>query len=164
MSNICRFYLFIFILIGINIPLLSQSIHTGLKSLSDNAEIILTGKVTEQKSEWNTDRSRIFTKVTITVEEYLKGSQNQGSITLTHPGGEVDEVGEIYSHVPRFYDNENVLLFLQKNKDNIGYKVLEGEVGKISLTVDKVTGEKMTSDRKSVSAYKKQIKSFVEQR
>ena len=163
MSNICRFYLFIFILIGINIPLLSQSIHTGLKSLSDNADIILTGKVTQQKSEWNADRTRIFTKVTVTVEEYLKGSQNQGSITIAHPGGEVDEVGEIYSHVPRFYDNENVLLFLQKDGDNRNYKVLEGESGKISLTVDKLTGEKITSDRKNVSAYKKQIKSFVEQ-
>ena len=163
MSNICRFYLFIFILIGINIPLLSQSIHTGLKSLSDNADIILTGKVTQQKSEWNADRTRIFTKVTVTVEEYLKGSQNQGSITIAHPGGEVDEVGEIYSHVPRFYDNENVLLFLQKDGDNRNYKVLEGESGKISLTVDKMTGEKITSDRKNVSAYKKQIKSFVEQ-
>lgn len=163
MSNVVRFNLFIFILIGINIPLLSQSIHTGLKSLSDNAEIILTGKVIEQKSEWNADRSRIFTKVIVSVEEYLKGSQNQSRVTITHPGGEVDEVGEIYSHVPRFYDNENVLLFLQKNKDNISYKVLEGEVGKISLNVDKSTGEKMTSDRKNVSAYKKQIKSFVEQ-
>ncbi|HSL88651.1 MAG TPA: hypothetical protein VK870_05080 [Ignavibacteriaceae bacterium] len=163
MSNICRFYLFIFILIGINIPLLSQSIHTGLKSLSDNADIILTGKVTQQKSEWNADRTRIFTKVTVTVEEYLKGSQNQSIIIIAHPGGEVDEVGEIYSHVPRFYDNENVLLFLQKDGDNRSYKVLEGESGKISLTVDKLTGEKITSDRKNVSAYKKQIKSFVEQ-
>jgi hypothetical protein len=163
MNNICRFYLFIFILIGINTPLLSQSVHSGLKSLSDNADIILTGKVTQQKSEWNADRTRIFTKVTVTVEEYLKGSQNQSSIIIAHPGGEVDEVGEIYSHVPKFYDNENVLLFLQKDGDVRSYKVLEGESGKISLTVDKLTGEKITSDRKNVSAYKKQIKSFVEQ-
>ncbi len=163
MQSNFRFHLSLFILILFNLQAIPQSIQSDLRSLSDNADIILTGKVIEQKSEWNADGTRIFTKVTVSAEEYLKGSHIQGSITITHPGGEIDEVGEIYSHVPRFYDNENVLLFLQKNKDNISYKVLEGEVGKISLTVDKTTGEKMTSDRKNVSAYKKQIKSFVEQ-
>lgn len=163
MSNFWRFKLILSMFLWITIPSLSQTIHTGLKSLSDNAEIILTGKVVEQKSEWNSDRSRIFTKVIISVEEYLKGGQNQSAITVTHPGGEVDEVGEIYSHVPRFYDDENVLLFLQKEKDNVNFRVVAGEDGKISLMVDKMTGERMTPDRKNISAYKKQIKSFLEQ-
>jgi hypothetical protein len=93
----------------------------------------------------------------------LKGTTFHSKIIITHPGGEIGAVGEVYSHVPRFYDDESVLLFLKRDKDNVSYKVLEGEAGKISLTVDKLTGEKVTSDRKYVSAYKKEIRSYVEQ-
>lgn len=163
MLNQFKIHIFFLVLLGINLPVFSQTIHSELRSLSESADVIITGKVTEQKSEWNADRTRIFTMVTLAVEDVLKGTAFQNKIIITHPGGEIGEVGEVYSHVPRFFDDESVLLFLKRDKDNVSYKVLEGEAGKISLTVDKLTGEKVTSDRKYVSAYKKEIRSYVEQ-
>ena len=41
--------------------------------LSKGADVIITGKVTQQSSSWNDDNTRIYTKATIEVEEYLKG-------------------------------------------------------------------------------------------
>lgn len=155
------YLLFLIILFVINLPLLSQSIHSELKNLSENADAILTGKVIEQKAEWNMDKTRIFTTVTIEVDEYLKGSISQSRITVIHPGGEVGEVGEIYSHVPTFLNDENVLLFVKQNRNDISFRVLEGEVGKISLAVNKLTGEKVTANNKNISAYKKEIKSYL---
>lgn len=158
MLNKIRISLLFLILLGLNIPSMSQTISADLKKITENSDAIITGKVIDQKSEWNSDKTRIFTKVNIKVDEFLKGSAHQSTIIVIHPGGEVGEVGEIYSHVPGFFDNENVLLFLQKSEDNNSYKVMEGESGKISMTDDK-----QTSNKKNISAYKKQIKTFVEQ-
>ncbi|MFO7524970.1 MAG: hypothetical protein R6W68_05915 [Ignavibacteriaceae bacterium] len=159
-----RIYLyFLAILFGINLPVFSQIIHSDVKSLSTNADIILTGKVSEQKSEWNSDNTRIYTKVTIDVEEYLKGSNGQNKITITHPGGEVGEVGELYSHMPRFSNDEEVLLFVKEDRKTMSYKVLSGEDGKLTLYRDKITGESVTSFNKKVSTIKREIKNYVEQ-
>ncbi len=149
------------ILLGINFPVMSQTIHSDLKKMTESSDAVLIGKVVDQKSEWNTDKTRIYTKVTIKVDEYLKGSSNQSTITIAHPGGEVGEVGEVYSHVPRFTSNENVLLFVKKQKDNDNYTVSDGEAGKISLMVDPSTGEKVTVHKKKISAYKKEISSYI---
>lgn len=161
MRHNARFSFLFLILLGITVPIMSQTIHSDLKKMTENADAVLTGKVLEQKSEWNADKSRILTKVTIQVDEYLKGSTNQSTITVVHPGGEIGVVGEVYSHVPRFTDNENVLLFVKKNNNNQNYKVLDGESGKISLMVDPSTGEQVTARKKKISAYKKEISSYV---
>lgn len=153
--------LILFILFWINPPSFSQTIHSELKNLSQHAELILTGKVVEQKSEWNKGNTAIFTTVTIAVDEYLKGSINQSNIKITHPGGEVGDVGELYSHVPGFTKDETVLLFVKKNKTDNTYQVLEGEVGKISLQLSSNTGEKVTADNKSLTALRKQINSYL---
>ena len=89
---------------GFQITSYSQQLSTDIENLSKGADVVLTGKVVQQNSSWNEDRSRIYTKATIQVEEYLKGSTNEGSIVVTYLGGEVGEVGEMYSHMPRFED------------------------------------------------------------
>jgi hypothetical protein len=129
--------------------------------MSKNADLIITGKVVEQNSSWNENNTRIYTQATIRVEEYLKGSNNSGSIIVSYPGGEVGEVGELYSHMPRFEDQEEVLVFLKKDEKSKRYKVFNGENGKINVITDPRTGEKVTSSNVSVSSLKAQIKSYV---
>ena len=125
--------------------------------------MILTGKVAKQNSIWNKDKTRIFTEVTVEVEEYLKGNNGTKSIVVITPGGEVGEVGELYTHMPKFSKDEDVLLFVKKDKKDLDYKVFNGEDGKMTLYTDKKTGEKMTSSNKKVSSLKKEIKNYVEQ-
>lgn len=146
---------------GMNYTTFAQQMAVGLQDLSVGADVIITGKVTQQFSSWNDDNTRIYTKATIQVDEYLKGINNGSSITVTYLGGEVGDVGEMYSHMPRFQDNEEVLVFLKKDNKNSDYKVFNGENGKISVIDDPKTGEKVTTSNVQINSLKAQIKNYV---
>jgi len=140
----------------------SQTIQSEIKNLSKGADMIVTGKVVDQKSQWNSDNSRIYTQVTIHVDEYLKGSNNQDRIVITHPGGEVGNIGETYSHIPTFANDEDVLVFVKKSSKDESLSVYEGEEGKLTFYQNKSTGEKVTSKNIKANELKREIKSFVE--
>ena len=139
----------------------AQLTSSDVESMSKNADIIITGKVVEQNSNWNESKTRIYTQATIQVDEYLKGGNTGNSIVVSYPGGEVGDVGELYSHMPRFEDNEEVLVFLKKDDKSTNYKVFNGEEGKINVITDPRTGEKVTSSNVSVNSLKAQIKSYI---
>jgi hypothetical protein len=141
----------------------SQSIQSEIKNLSEGADIILTGKVVNQKSQWNADKTRISTQTTIKVDEYLKGSIVDDRLVVTTPGGEIGEVGELYSHMPRFSNDEEVLLFVKNDNKDLSYKILNGEQGKLTLFDDKNSGEKITGFNMKISELKKEIKSYVKE-
>lgn len=163
MNTISRtLFLITFLLFGTQNLLLAQSLQSNIKNLSQGADMIVTGKVVDQKSQWNSDNSRIYTQVTIQVDEYLKGSENQDRIVITHLGGEVGNVGETYSHIPTFSNDEDVLVFAKKSAKDESLRVFEGEEGKLTLYQNKNTGEKVTSNNIKASEIKKEIKSFVE--
>ena len=137
-----------------------QQIASELNELSKGADVILTGKVTQQVSNWNENNTRIYTQATIQVAEYIKGNSAGNTVTVKYPGGEVGEIGEMYSHMPRFEDNEDVLVFLKKD-DNNDYRVFSGTEGKINLIDDPQTGEKVTSSNLRINSLKAQIKSYL---
>lgn len=140
----------------------SQTIQSEIKNLSEGADMIVAGKVIDQKSNWNSEKSRIYTNVTIQVEEFLKGSNNQNRIVITHLGGEVGNVGETYSHVPTFTNDEDVLVFVKKSTKDETLSVFEGEEGKLTLYQNKNSGEKVTSNNIKASEIKREIKNYVE--
>jgi hypothetical protein len=151
----------IVIIVGLQFNSFAQLNTSEIKSLSKGADLILTGKVAQQSSSWNENKTRIYTQATIQVEEYLKGSNNGSSIVVSYPGGEVGEVGEMYSHMPRFEDNEEVLVFLKKDDKSTNYKVFNGEEGKINVIIDPRTGEKVTTSNVQINTIKAQIKSYI---
>ena len=140
---------------------LAQQIKVDIKDLSKDADLIITGKVSQQISSWNEDKTRIYTIATVQVEVYIKGNVTGNSVSVKYLGGEVGDVGETYSHIPTFVNNEEVLIFLKKNENKSDYSVLYGEEGKISLVNDSQTGELVTSSNVRVSALKNQIKNFI---
>ena len=149
------------IILGFHLTSFAQKESSQLKKLSKGADVILTGKVTQKKSGWNENKTRIYTRATIKVDEYLKGKNNGNSVEITYPGGEVGDIGELYTHMPKFAENEEVLVFLKKDNKNKGYKVLNGEEGKNTVLNDSKTKEKVTSSNMSIKALKAQIKSFI---
>ena len=153
--------LLLLLLSGFHFSSFAQFSSSEIKNLTNGADIILTGKVTEQASSWNENKTRIYTKATIQVNEYIKGNNTGGTVTVNYPGGEIGEIGEMYSHMPRFKDNEEVLVFLKKSRNNTDYKVLNGEEGKINLLNDEVTGEKITSSRVPLNSLKEQISNYL---
>jgi hypothetical protein len=156
-----RIFLTFLFFCGIYTANFAQQITTELNELSKGADVILTGKVTQQVSSWNENKTRIYTKAVIQVNEYIKGNNFENSVTVKYPGGEVGEIGEMYSHMPSFMDNEEVLLFLKKDKMSTDYKVFNGENGKISVVNDPQSGEKVTTSNVSISSLKAKIKSYL---
>jgi hypothetical protein len=139
----------------------AQLTSSDIERMSKNADIIITGKVVEQNSNWNENNARIYTQATIQVEEYLKGGNNSGPVIVSYLGGEVGDVGEMYSHMPRFENNEEVLVFLKKDDKSTNYKVFNGEEGKINVVMDPKTGEKVTTSNVQINSLKAQIKSYI---
>jgi len=159
-KSIIMFLLFLF-LYGFFFTSSAQQEAVDLKELTTNSDAIITGKVTQQTSSWNEDKTKIYTLATVQVDEYIKGSNGGNTVTIKYLGGEVGEIGEIYSHMPRFENNEEVLVFLKKDMNTSDYKVSNGESGKISLINDPRTGELMTNSNVRVSTLKIQIKNIL---
>lgn len=123
----------------------AQSRKLTTQDLTDRAEIVAVGKVIGIRSEWNQERTRIYTKVTIAVDQYVKGERPEKILTVTHLGGEVGEVGELYSGTPKFQMDEEVLIFVEKDrKDNL--RITGGAQGKLRIMEDEKTGKKILRD------------------
>ena len=150
----------IFLVSGYLLGAFAQMGQSELKILSENADVIVTGKVIQQNSSWNENKTRIFTRATIQVEETLKGS-GLNSVVVNYPGGEVGDIGEMYTHTPKFENDEEVLVFLEKDDKNTNYKVVNGEEGKINVLTDPKTGEKITASNVQINTLKAQIKSYI---
>lgn len=161
MINSKNFILLMLLFLGISLTSTAQNKSTVLKELSKRADVIVTGKVTENKSSWNDSKTRIYTRTTLQVDEVFKGNNNENTIEITYPGGEVGDVGELYTHMPTFKNDEEVLVFLKKDTKDNRYKVLNGEEGKITIINDKKTNEKVTTSNVKINSLKAQIKNYV---
>ncbi len=114
------------------------------EQLTQEADLVVVGKVAGLKAGWNSDRSRIFTTVTLEVDQTLKGDAGTGSVTILVPGGEVDGVGELYSHTAQFKKDEEVVVFAKKDKQG-RLRPAGGENGKLSVRKDAATGISLVS-------------------
>jgi len=139
----------------------SQTQEVRLEDLAKKAEVIVVGKVSNVKSEWNNEKTRIYTKVTVDVGEYVKGETPDRTLVVTQLGGEVDGVGELYTHTPRFSKEEEVLIFARKDSKN-NLIIEGGDQGKFKVTQDKLTGEKMVQGL-ALKVFSAKVKRIVEQ-
>lgn len=139
----------------------AQSKELPAEELTDRAELVAVGKVNALRSEWNTARTRIVTHVTVAVDQYLKGEQPRRSLVITVPGGEVDGVGELYTHAARFKNDEDVVVFVERDSRGT-LRVLGGEQGKFSITKDQHTDKQMVSHQKTLDEFKTQIRLAVQ--
>ena len=136
--------------------LVSQPKRATTEELSQTAEVVAHGRVREMKSEWDETKSRIRTRVTLSVDEYIKGGGGS-SMDIFVPGGEVGGVGEIYSHMPKFSQDEDVVVFAEKDKKG-RYRVAGGSDGKYGVKKDEVTGKPVVAGGKKLDDFKAEIK------
>ena len=71
----------------------NQAMQKAVQELSDQSDLVVVGKVAKINSQWNKDKSRIYTNVTVDVDEFVKGNTSSRSIVVRHLGGEVGSVG-----------------------------------------------------------------------
>lgn len=106
-------------------------IEKSLKQITIESDTIITGKVVNKESY--RENGKIFTDVTVLVEENIKG-KTENKIIVQVPGGVVGDIYAQVSDVPLFENNEDVLLFLKGNK------VAGWNQGKYTISNDKIIG------------------------
>ena len=108
--------------------------------LTRAVDTIVLGRV-EALQSVITARGRIFTQVSVSPEELLKGGPAAGTITVRVPGGEVGGQRRVIHGAPSFQVGEEVLLFLSRGADG-RLHTLYLAMGKFSVVADPSTGGK----------------------
>ena len=129
-----------------------QSRSLTVEELTRRAAIAAVGKVTSMRSEWTSDKSRIITRVTVAVDQYLKGTRQDPTLTITVPGGEVEGVGEMYTHMAQFRNNEEVVVFAEQDASG-GLRVTGGEQGKLTITTERTTGKRVVAENQLLEVF-----------
>lgn len=124
----------------------------SVKELTNKAESIVIGKVAEQQSEWNSDKTQIYTTVTFDVHEYLKGSSENATKTFRIPGGQVGDIRLQVAEMPDFKTGEKALLFLKKGETPDDVEIVGLKQGKFSINKNRVV-----ENNKSLLELKKEI-------
>lgn len=154
-SILCMFV--VLALCAFPLPASAQHKHVTTDELTQQADLIVVGKVAGLKAGWNTDRSRIFTTVTLAVDQTLKGDAGGGPVTILVPGGEVDGVGEAYSHTPQFKKDEEVVVFAKKDKQG-RLRTTGGDNGKLSVRKDAATGISLVSGETALDEFTTKVR------
>jgi excinuclease UvrABC helicase subunit UvrB len=139
----------------------SQSRIAVIEDLTKRADVVVVGRVSDLRSEWSSDRSRIFTKATVQVEQLIKGDNPQNSVMISTLGGEVDGVGEVYSHTARFKVDEQVVVFAAADKEG-QLRVVSGDEGKLTVTKDELTGLQLVADREPLGVFTARLRRVVQ--
>lgn len=135
----------------------SQAKALGTDELTRKSDVVAHGRVQQLRSQWVGNKERIVTYVTVDVDEYIKGNPSGRTITIVNPGGEVDGVGELYTHMARFKQDEHVVVFVEKDREG-KFRMAGGNEGKWSVRRDDATGKLMVAGRKSLDELKEEVK------
>ncbi|MGH9174737.1 MAG: hypothetical protein ACRD1H_10275, partial [Vicinamibacterales bacterium] len=77
------------------------------------SDVILTGRVADITSGWDTSVNTIYTYVHVDVDEVLRGSLGSGRVIIKQMGGVAGGIGLAVAVQPTFATGEDVLLFLE---------------------------------------------------
>ncbi|HVG19972.1 MAG TPA: hypothetical protein VNI02_13055, partial [Blastocatellia bacterium] len=103
------------------------------------ARAIVRAKVLSIESGFDQQHTRIYTYITLKVQEVLKGEITERKIVIKELGGQVgDQISVIYGN-PRFTRGERVLLYLDTWKDG-SLRTYQMFLGKFSVVKDPKTG------------------------
>lgn len=116
--------------------------YSNIDSMSNKADLIIVGKITDSKPEKRFDV--VFTKQIVTIEKNIKGNKSKGStVEVLQTGGQLgNTITPEIIDAPLFQKNDKLLLFLNTT-DEGPYLVLGGYqgVGKIVNNKIKVNVE-----------------------
>ena len=107
----------------------------SLEQMTARADLIFTGRVLGERADWNAERTRIFTYVTLEVDRYFKGRSESSLVTVRLLGG---RVGRYIAHLPgspKFAIGEKVLLFCAGEQARMP-SVLGLSLGKFTIVTD----------------------------
>ena len=106
-----------------------------VRELATKSDAIVMAKVEDQSSRQDANKE-IYTYITISVLESVKGAKGEKTITIRQLGGSVGNLISAVPGMPSFKNGEEVVLFLSA-KDRAGYPWVMGlQQGKYSIVTD----------------------------
>jgi hypothetical protein len=136
----------------------AQEEKISVSQLTQRSEVVVIGKVISVRSGWNDDRTKIHTLADIAIQEQLKGTVAQTTITILTLGGEVNGIGESYSHAAKFIRDEHVVVFASRHTSG-QYRTTAGDQGK--YTVKDEGGMKMIAETLSLDQLRSTVRQTV---
>ena len=122
----------------------AQTKKMTAKELTEVSTSVFYGKCAKVESAWTKEKDMILTTVTLIPENYLKGNLGD-EVTVTVPGGQVDDIIYEVSEMPVFRTGEEVFAFIWEHPS--GKKLVTGGFqGKMKIEKDKKTGKRMISE------------------
>jgi hypothetical protein len=97
------------------------------------ADLIVIGRAIDVKTRWDETRSMIYTYVSLSLEEAIKGCSSKKDIMIRVPGGVVDEIGTFVPEMASFRKGERALVFLIRDLRYDNCFVLYGQYGKYEI-------------------------------
>jgi hypothetical protein len=93
--------------------------YLAVEDLTRLSTDVFHGQVISTTTEWNAERTRIHTRISVRIDEAFKGSLGRSeTVTVTQLGGEKDGFKLDYSGRPVFSVGESVVLFTTRGKNN----------------------------------------------
>lgn len=103
------------------------------------ARAIIRGRVLGIETGLDQQQDRIYTYITLKVQEVLKGQITRRKIVLKQPGGQIGSRGTLVFGTPEFTVGENVILYLDTWRDG-SLRVHQMFLGKFNVIRDPNTG------------------------
>ncbi len=104
-----------------------------------SARAIVTGGVVSMGTAYDEKQERVYTYVTLRVQDVLKGDIKEQEIVIKQEGGQFGDRGEIIYGSPEFNVGERVLLYLETWPDG-SLRVHQYFLGKFTILTDPATG------------------------
>ena len=103
-----------------------------LDDMVDKSAVVVHATVLSSRAEWNASRSSIWTVYTARPHRYLKAFLGE-TFEFREPGGEVGNLGMYVPGAPKFYADEEVLLFLWTDGSSGRYQCIGFEQGALRV-------------------------------
>jgi hypothetical protein len=96
----------------------SSAVMKGLSTeeLTRGSTVIIMGKVENVEAQWSCDKSTIYSRASIVIDDVIKGLIIQDKIIVEYEGGEVGDIGLKVSDVSPLKKGETIILFLKADK------------------------------------------------
>jgi hypothetical protein len=109
----------LFSLLGTQSAKAANAVRISDKNLVLSSDAIVTGKVVTIESHWDEERQNIYTYITLSLDQVIKGNIDSRILVIEQLGGQIGDKQVWLSASPEFSLNEDVLLFLKSNEQGI---------------------------------------------
>jgi len=82
---------------------------------TEKADYIIEGTVEKVESQWNQERTGIFTYTELAIEKYVKGGPfAENKLQIITPGGTVGDVSQWVEDQPIFHEGKRVRIYFEE--------------------------------------------------